>query len=79
MKAHWSELEPKVTVFGGDTALVSSFGNFCEASSRDDIASFFRQHPLPSAARTLTQTIERINNCIAFRSAQTGSVTEFLR
>jgi aminopeptidase N len=79
MKAHWSELEPKVAIFGSDTMVVSSLGNFCDASSRDDIASFFRQHPLPSAARTLTQTIERINNCIAFRSAQTGTVTEFLR
>jgi aminopeptidase N/puromycin-sensitive aminopeptidase len=77
-KEHWSELEPKVTIFGGDTTLVSSLGNFCDASSRDDIASFFQQHPLPSAARTLTQTIERINNCIAFRSAQTSGVTRFL-
>src|SRR5215475_902143 len=67
VKEHWRELEPKVTIFGGDTALVSSLGNFCDASSRDDISSFFRQHPLPSASRTLTQTIERINNCIAFR------------
>jgi aminopeptidase N len=78
VKDHWRELEPKVKIFGGDTALVSSLGNFCDASSRDDIASFFRQHPLPAAARTLTQAIERINNCIAFRSAQTGSVSEFL-
>ena len=79
VKAHWTELEPKVTIFGGDTMVISSLSNFCDAASRDDIASFFRQHPLPSAARTLTQTLERINNCIAFRSAQTNSVTEFLR
>jgi aminopeptidase N len=79
VKEHWKELEPKVTIFGGDTTVVSSLGNFCDASSRDDIASFFRQHPLPSAARTLTQTIERINNCIGFRTSQTPSVTEFLK
>jgi hypothetical protein len=34
---------------------------------------------LPSAARALTRTTERINNCIALRSTQTGRVTEFLR
>src|SRR5262249_3164247 len=79
VKAHWKELEPKVRIFGGDTNVVASLGNFCDASSRDDIASFFQQHPLPSATRTLTQTIERINNCIAFRAAQSGSVTGFLR
>jgi len=79
VKAHWKELEPKVTIFGGDTNVIASLGNFCDASSRDDIASFFQQHPLPSATRTLTQTIERINNCIAFRAAQSGSVTSFLR
>ncbi|HET9831917.1 MAG TPA: M1 family aminopeptidase [Vicinamibacterales bacterium] len=79
VKAHWTELEPKVTIFGGDTTMTSSLGNFCDAASRDDVASFFKQHPVPSAARTLTQTIELINNCIAFKSAQTDSVTEFLR
>ncbi len=79
LKAHWAELEPKITIFGGDTTVVASLGNFCDAAARDDIASFFRQHPLPSAARTLTQTIERIDNCSAFRSAQTGSVTSFLQ
>jgi aminopeptidase N len=78
LKEHWNELEPKVTIFGGDTTMVNSLGNFCDAASRDDIASFFRQHPLPSASRTLTQTIERINNCIALRTAQTASVTEFV-
>jgi puromycin-sensitive aminopeptidase len=79
VKAHWTELEPKVTIFGGDTMITASLGNFCDATSRDDVASFFKQHPLPSAARTLTQTIERINNCIAFKNAQSGNVTEFLQ
>jgi aminopeptidase N len=79
LKQHWTELEPKVTIFGGDTTMVGALSNFCDAASRDDIASFFRQHPLPSAARTLTQTLERIDNCIALRAAQTNSVTEFLR
>jgi aminopeptidase N len=78
VKEHWRELEPKVTIFGGDTTFVSSLGNFCDASSRDDIASFLREHPLPAVSRTMTQTIERINNCIAFRSGQMNSVTEFL-
>ena len=78
MKEHWTELEPKVTIFGGDTTVVASLSSFCDATTRDDIASFFAQHPLPSAARTLTQTVERINNCIALRTAQTPIVSGFL-
>ena len=78
MKEHWKELEPKVTIFGGDTTVVASLSAFCDASTRDDITAFFAAHPLPSAARTLTQTVERINNCIALRAAQTPTVAAFL-
>ena len=44
----------------------------------DDIAAFFTEHPLPSAARTLTQTLERIDNCVALRTGQAQNVTQFL-
>jgi len=79
MKEHWTDLEPKVAIFGGDTTVTSALGSFCDAASRDDIKSFFAQHPLPSAARTLTQTLERIDNCIGLRASQTEKVTAFLR
>ena len=78
-KEHWKELEPKVAIFGGDTTFVGSLSAFCDASTRDDITSFFAQHPLPSAARMLTQTVERINNCIVLREAQTPVVADFLQ
>jgi aminopeptidase N len=78
MKAHWAEIEPKVAIFEGDTMVTSALGSFCDATARDDIRSFFAQHPLPSASRTLTQTIERIDNCIALRSRETQKVADFL-
>ena len=78
MKAHWTELEPKIAIFGGDTMVTSALSGFCDAASRDDVASFFAQHPLPAASRTLTQTLERIDNCVALRASQTGKVTAFL-
>jgi aminopeptidase N len=78
LKQHWSELEPKVTIFGGDTTIVASLSSFCDPGARDDIAAFFRQHPLPAAARTLNQTLERIGNCAALRTAQTPIVTGWL-
>jgi hypothetical protein len=59
--------------------VTSALSSFCDATSRDDIKSFFAGHPLPSASRTLTQTLERIDNCISLRASQTGKVTEFLQ
>jgi len=75
---HWPALEPKVKVFGGDTTLVSAMGGFCDPASRDRIKSFFAAHPLPAAARTLDQTLERIDNCIALREKQTATVGTWL-
>ena len=78
VKANWPALEPKVTIFGGDTNLTSALGSFCDAATRDDISAFFAAHPLPAAARTLKQTIERINNCIDLREKQTPVVEQWL-
>jgi aminopeptidase N len=78
LKRRWKELEPKITIVGGDTAIVGSLAAFCDASSRDEIASFFADHPLPSAARTLGQTLERINNCIDLRTTQTPIVAKWI-
>jgi len=78
LKQHWAELEPKVTIFGGDTTVVGALSSYCDAAARDDISAFFRQHPLPAAARTLSQTVERIDNCVALRTAQTPIVASWL-
>ncbi len=78
VQANWAALEPKVTISGGDTTLVRSLGSFCEARGRDEVATFFAAHPLPGAARTLTQTIEQITNCIALREKQTPAVGAWL-
>jgi ERAP1-like C-terminal domain len=76
--AHWTELQPKITIFGGDTRLVAAFGGFCDARSRDAVTAFAAAHPLPSAVRTLAQTLERIGNCIALRDRQAPLVAEWL-
>jgi aminopeptidase N len=78
IKQHWRELEPKLTIFGGDTMITGALSSFCDASAKDDISAFFRQHPLPAAARTLSQTLERIDNCAALRAAQTPIVANWL-
>ena len=75
---NWAALEPKVTIFGGDTNLIRSMSAFCDAGSRDQIRSFFAEHKLPAAARTLEQTLEQITNCIGLREKQTPAVGAWL-
>jgi aminopeptidase N len=76
--AHWDALEPKLTIFGGDTTFISALDGFCDAPSRERIRAFAAAHRLPAAARTLAQTLERIDNCIALRERQTRVVSEWL-
>jgi aminopeptidase N len=78
IKANWTALQPKVAISGGDTKLVAALGTFCDAPARDDIKGFFSAHPLPGAARTLDQTLERIDNCLAIRTAQAANVASWL-
>jgi aminopeptidase N len=78
VKQHWNELAPKVTISGGDVRLVESLGAFCDARSRDDIKDFFKTHKLPTASRTLDQTIERINNCMAMKEKESANVAAWL-
>ncbi len=55
-------------------------GGFCDPSRRKDLAGFFqgRVEKLPGGPRTLAQTLETIDLCIAMRDAQEGSVRDFL-
>jgi aminopeptidase N len=78
LTSHWTELQPKLMIFGSDTNLTRALSSFCDAASRDEIVSFFAAHPLPAAARTLTQTVERINNCIAVSETETRTLTAWL-
>ena len=78
LAAHWAELEPKLTIVGNDTRIVSAFGFFCDAQSRDAVKGFATAHPLPAAARTLDQTLERIDHCMALHDRQAPAVAEWL-
>jgi aminopeptidase N len=78
LTSRWSALEPKITIAGGETRLVNAIGAFCDARSRDAVKAFFAAHPVPGAARTLGQTIERIDGCTLLRERQTPIVADWL-
>jgi puromycin-sensitive aminopeptidase len=77
LKAHWSDLAEKVTSFGG-TGAVAALGNFCSAERRTDVEQFFQQHRAPGAERTVSQSLERIDNCIEFKTMQQQNMESWL-
>jgi aminopeptidase N len=78
VKDHWTELQPKISVAFADVRIVQALGSFCDAGTRDDVRAFFATHRLGNAARTIDQTIERIDNCVQLRQEQTIPVTAWL-
>ncbi len=78
LKEHWSDLAEKVTSFGGRGA-VSALGSFCSQEKRADVAQFFQQHPAPGAQRTVSQSLERIDNCIEFQKLQQQNMNSWLQ
>lgn len=77
LKEHWDNLSQKVTSFGGAGA-VSALGNSCSAEMRDDVSQFFSSHPAPGAQRAVRQSLERIDDCLEFRSKQSQSLLQWL-
>jgi aminopeptidase N/puromycin-sensitive aminopeptidase len=77
VKEHWTDLQPKLAAFGAPR-IVEALGSFCTPDARDDVKSFFASHTLGAATRTLDQTIERMNNCIAIREKQAPILAQWL-
>ncbi|HYL92969.1 MAG TPA: M1 family metallopeptidase [Alphaproteobacteria bacterium] len=78
VKAHWAEVEKKVTMSSGGE-IVAATGRFCDAGSRDDAQKFFAEHKLASVERTLKQAAERADGCIRFREQQEGNLAKWLQ
>jgi alanyl aminopeptidase len=84
VKAHFAEImKDKPNIFGFDLGgmLPRVGAGFCDPLSRSELQAFFG--PIASnhqgAPRTLAQTLESIDQCIATKAAQQPSVAEFLR
>ena len=77
VRSHWSDLEK---VGGGFTSgeVVAATGAFCEARLRDEVESFFADHKVPTAERTLKQSVERMNYCVDLKSQQTPQLSSWL-
>jgi aminopeptidase N len=79
VRERWAEVQKKTGEFVGNTVIVGALSSFCDAGSAASIRKFFAAHPVPDAARTLQQTLERITSCAARAQAQQPHLAAWLR
>jgi aminopeptidase N len=77
VRSHWSDIEK---VGGGFTSseVVSATGVFCDARLRNEAEDFFATHKVPTAERTLKQSVERMNYCLDLKSQQSPQLSSWL-
>jgi aminopeptidase N len=80
VRDRWAEVQKKSgdLVFGGNGVVIAALGTFCDTRTRQDVARFFATHKVPDAARTLQQTLERIDECAALTTTQPATLTAWL-
>ncbi|HTM33543.1 MAG TPA: M1 family metallopeptidase [Vicinamibacterales bacterium] len=78
VQREWPALTAKVGVFQGLPAIVGSLGGFCSTERAAEIRTFFASRPVPEAARSLQQALERIETCAALRARQEEPLKEWL-
>jgi aminopeptidase N len=78
IRQHWSQVEAKLTNFSTGV-VVHGAGTFCDAGHKQQVQEFFSQHPIPSAQRTLQQSLEFIGNCVDLKQQQEPNLASWLQ
>ena len=66
VKAHWPDVEKKITTASGGE-IVGATRRFCNEDMRDDVQNFFGDHKVPAAERALKQSFEDNSTCVKTR------------
>jgi aminopeptidase N len=78
VRTHWDEVEKAGGPFAS-AQVQGSVGAFCDPAMKDQVQEFFSAHPSPAAERTFRQSMERITNCIAMKTEQSGQLASWLQ
>jgi len=80
VKQNWNALIAKLPTDSG-SFMPYIAGGYCDAEHRQDVENFFtgRSTKYTGGPRILTQVLEGIDLCVAYKNAQEGSVAEFLK
>ena len=78
VRGHWPEIEK---IGGGFTSseVVAATSAFCDPRMRDEVQNFFATHKVPTAERTLKQSVERMNYCVDLKARQTPQLSSWLQ
>jgi aminopeptidase N len=77
LQAHWQQIN---RIMGGYNTggLVRTTGVFCDTGLRDGVRSFFTDHPVPDAERSLRQAQENAGYCIDLKTSQAPALASWL-
>ena len=77
IRSHWDAVAKAGGPFAS-AAVVGATSVFCDTGMRDQVTEFFSAHKVAAAERTYKQSIERINNCVDFKSQQQPQLASWL-
>ena len=77
-KTNWPTLTQRLGTFQGIPTIIGALGAFCSVDKAREVKEFFAKNPMPSAERTLQQSIERIENCAALVQRQSPAIGAWL-
>ena len=76
-RAHWAEISKMGGAFGSG-AITEAAAAFCDPQLESEVKDFFAAHPVPSAERTLKQSLESIGQCIDMKTRQAPQLATWL-
>ena len=78
VRTHWPDVEK---VAGGFTSgeVVAATSSFCDANMHEEVQTFFASRKIPTAERTLQQSLETIHTCSDLKSRQTQELATWLQ
>jgi aminopeptidase N len=76
-RSHWPQIDKLMGGFASG-GLVAATGSFCSADMQKQVQDFFATHKVPSAERTLRQSMERMRDCIDLKSQQSTQLSSWL-
>jgi aminopeptidase N len=77
IRDHWSQVQAQFTTNSGNR-VVAATGAFCTQKLRDEVATFFKDHPVEASERTLNKALDNIDACINLRATQEPNLHQWL-
>ena len=78
VKTNWKALTTKLGTFQGIPTIVEGLDGLCTTAQANDVKQFFAKNPVASVARTVQQSIERIESCAGVDQRQSAALASWL-